>query len=832
MCMRQQVRKTAAVPCPVGTWVAGTTSRYNSTCVECAPNYFKADPGNAQCVLCPTGQYNDVYGSPKCDYCITDSVADATTNPSRGKFNLTNTCPYVIAQPNDAILLGPMWNTSSGESWTYDVISLPSNQTDGYLFDYEEGVPFVFDPLDSINHKLLSREYSVTTPFRFIKDEPGYPSYPPEDFTPGFYKDYPPQNIFGNPDQEFFRPYRYDGGEVSFIVDVSMPELNYTLNPPEDAAVLTTWYITDIWMFVQRDSANITGVDLYNYDDEQWYPVFRGSLGPMKGSFIDDTTYYTVVNFCRRDIKTNRLRLTFDTKSQTKESMGVSIDSFTAACYLEQRKKRYWTLTDPGARAWFVPLGNYSQQLFSKALQLAKYSCDGDGPWNESIQLQVNSVVLNEEGSISTPILATMIALVVACEVVLVLTFCGVMYYRHEHARLKKASPVFMMLMLVGGIISLPVPLIYLATEGSWGCYTGMCLWNCGFVITFGALFIKTYRIRMIFGSDIAKLKNSGASLGDNQLLQHLGGMFVVCSVGLSIYLALYPISRDSQILAGIEWQVCEVGPLQAILVGIQLAIMVLGAMLAYQVRSAPSDFSESKMIGLSIYNWVFITIVAIVTILATDSGVNVQLIIMTMYMVLVYMVVNCLMVVFKLWKVFRSEVQRLSNHNTSAAKDDSYNTRNHEASDRSGGDSIAQPSQRQLLPMSGPSGQGDRGSAGILHVKGVSEPINTDKQSSSGNFNSVMFTSSGGGLLSYPTAASSSSNGSLQRSNSNNATPNNTTGNTNSAATRKREYKRAAGVIKGPGSASINTAACVDDRCIVEADDVAEGASSDLTEV
>ncbi|KNC79598.1 hypothetical protein SARC_08008 [Sphaeroforma arctica JP610] len=74
--------------------------------------------------------------------------------------------------------------------------------------------------------------------------------------------------------------------------------------------------------------------------------------------------------------------------------------------------------------------------------------------------------------------------------------------------RLRRASPLFIGIMLVGALIALPAPLIaYLEVDSVAVCMIGVTMWHFGFILTFGSLFIKTYRVRMIFGSSVKKLR-------------------------------------------------------------------------------------------------------------------------------------------------------------------------------------------------------------------------------------------------------------------------------------------------------------------------------------
>ncbi|KNC75355.1 hypothetical protein SARC_12118, partial [Sphaeroforma arctica JP610] len=180
---------------------------------------------------------------------------------------------------------------------------------------------------------------------------------------------------------------------------------------------------------------------------------------------------------------------------------------------------------------------------------------------------------------------------------------------------------------------------------------------------------------------------------------------------------------------------------------------MVLGAVLAYQVRKVPSDFKESAFIGLSIYNWLFVSVIALSTLLLTPSDGNTDMTILCVYMVLIFMVTLWFLVGYKLWLLYKERNKPPSRDSTSR------------------GESVQPHQESSFTPDQDITVQSQPGKgAGVLRTPHIA-PDN--ENGSSQNFSGMMFTSSGGALLAMPknnpNRSSSPSNGNPSNGNPSN---------------------------------------------------------------
>ena len=204
------------------------------------------------------------------------------------------------------------------------------------------------------------------------------------------------------------------------------------------------------------------------------------------------------------------------------------------------------------------------------------------------------------------------------------LLLCGfVVAYRH-HPIIRSASPIFLLLSIVGVALLFVSGYVLVASPSTTSC--GLLSWlvNAGLIFTFGPLFVKTWRIYRIFG----RKKLSVISISNKKLLVLCIGIFALEMVLMSVWQGvgnLQPIVNDvatSRVVSlsidlsttrfsvdqYVQCGVPSGAPraIFAVIVVEKAMLIVFGALMAFTTRKVSSTFNESSGIALAIYNVCF----------------------------------------------------------------------------------------------------------------------------------------------------------------------------------------------------------------------------------
>lgn len=200
------------------------------------------------------------------------------------------------------------------------------------------------------------------------------------------------------------------------------------------------------------------------------------------------------------------------------------------------------------------------------------------------------------------------------------------------------ASPLFCLLVIIGAMMVLLSLFSWMPNLVS----THMCqvrpwLLPVGFIIMFGALIAKTYRIHQLYNTKNLKI----IIVSDWKV-----GLVLLCILAFQIMfsilmVAITPLDARMVIIdshrISKNYMVCRSNLILNILLGINGAYAVIllawGCYLAYRVRSIPiSMYAESKSIGFAIYNTVLFGTIAVTVHLAIGNT-NRHLVYMIMVM-------------------------------------------------------------------------------------------------------------------------------------------------------------------------------------------------------
>lgn len=193
-----------------------------------------------------------------------------------------------------------------------------------------------------------------------------------------------------------------------------------------------------------------------------------------------------------------------------------------------------------------------------------------------------------------------MIALFTLTSIIILATLIliGVIYLNHKEPVIRASSPIFCLLILIGCIVGYISVFLTLLEQ----CIAASILGHFAFYFVFSALFMKTYRIMIIFN---AADKLATVSILDSQLLMYMSIGFLAFGGLITGWMIMDPplyihISTvDSIMYFGcsckqyLGWNIS--------IVVIEFFMLLCGIYLAYKTRKIPDLFNESLWISNSI---------------------------------------------------------------------------------------------------------------------------------------------------------------------------------------------------------------------------------------
>ncbi|XP_004348231.1 hypothetical protein CAOG_04403 [Capsaspora owczarzaki ATCC 30864] len=228
----------------------------------------------------------------------------------------------------------------------------------------------------------------------------------------------------------------------------------------------------------------------------------------------------------------------------------------------------------------------------------------------------------------------------------------GVVHYRRVRAILS-ASPKFLLLMLLGAAWSM----FWILFSHQETIVTGFCVarvWarHLGFVIIFGALALKTFRIASVFN-----LKSSKAPhLTDRVLLFRFLLIVAYGCVNLVAWTVSSPPKASTLISNNQSYQVCEVTWWDTAMYLQELVAMIGLALLCYRVRKAPSAFNESKYIGLAVYNWIVVGVILQIILNSTTGSADFYFVIQSLEVLVTVLTAIAILFAPKFYLIFRGK--------------------------------------------------------------------------------------------------------------------------------------------------------------------------------
>ena len=166
-----------------------------------------------------------------------------------------------------------------------------------------------------------------------------------------------------------------------------------------------------------------------------------------------------------------------------------------------------------------------------------------------------------------------------------------------------RSTPIFLVLICIGGLISF-AGVFASSTSNTWlTCSISNWTQHIGFVMSFGSMILKSYRINIIFNSkpsQISVITNFG-------LIARLAAALILVIIYLIVWtVANLPIpvsvySYSNYNLTVSISQVCPTSLFSQYLLIIELLFLIYGAYIAYRTRKVPSDYNESQYLGIAV---------------------------------------------------------------------------------------------------------------------------------------------------------------------------------------------------------------------------------------
>ena len=211
--------------------------------------------------------------------------------------------------------------------------------------------------------------------------------------------------------------------------------------------------------------------------------------------------------------------------------------------------------------------------------------------------------------SYSTALIAALGALVIA----LTLGVMAGVYALRKHAVLRAASPLFLVLILVGVLLALAAVLVLSQSAPSSSmCASATILGHLAYALSIGALVAKSYRLAAIFNQRQMKV----LKINDRQLLLALGAALLLCAAYLTAWLLLDPplltLMVDLQTQSQTSICLSSSAVWSVVLVCAESSLLLYGMVIAYRCRHNPEAFNETRHIAVILYNCAVIGAVAV----------------------------------------------------------------------------------------------------------------------------------------------------------------------------------------------------------------------------
>lgn len=212
------------------------------------------------------------------------------------------------------------------------------------------------------------------------------------------------------------------------------------------------------------------------------------------------------------------------------------------------------------------------------------------------------------------------------------LVFSGLFWYYRDEKVVKKTSPFFSQLILIGIDLCLISQIFWAVNQTGFTCFIKIWLLAIGFGLIMGNLLAKTYRIFKIF----TNVQVTNLVMKDTDLLKFSVVIIAIEILLLCVYCFVSGTPRPVNIQSTSDSLLliiqCAV-PSQFVQIFGQITLLVFngllilcGVIIAYVSRKVDSTFNESKYIAITVYIYLLVIIILLpLYYTAGDSGSSVN---------------------------------------------------------------------------------------------------------------------------------------------------------------------------------------------------------------
>jgi hypothetical protein len=183
----------------------------------------------------------------------------------------------------------------------------------------------------------------------------------------------------------------------------------------------------------------------------------------------------------------------------------------------------------------------------------------------------------------------------------------GVVFFKRTKPVMKASAPVFCLLSLLGGVITLASNYALSLQPTATGCGVNAWLLTFGFTLMLAALLVKLGRLYLIFSSGrltVVKITNTQLGLV----------LFAACVVDIllnAIWTGVAPFAEKTVVVDAFRpahnYRSCDWAPEATALMYVHIAwkatLLLVALVLTILTRSLPAAFNESTFLGASVYN-------------------------------------------------------------------------------------------------------------------------------------------------------------------------------------------------------------------------------------
>ena len=207
--------------------------------------------------------------------------------------------------------------------------------------------------------------------------------------------------------------------------------------------------------------------------------------------------------------------------------------------------------------------------------------------------------------------------------ILLCLLLTGFVLQNWKTPVIRAATPSFCLVIIFGGIMMLISNYFNTLVVNNAHCAVSTWFLTLGFQIVFCSLFIKTFRIWKIFHGKKLQVQK----MKDSDLLVTLGVFVFIDIVINAVWQGAVGMNAREMVVdperPAYNYMTCDfedgIGAIATHL-ALKGGMLLFGTFLTYAVRNTPSQFNESTLIGISIYNVSFV-VTFIIPIISAGLG-------------------------------------------------------------------------------------------------------------------------------------------------------------------------------------------------------------------